>query len=139
LGGRIVRVMKVIALGYPIRLRWGNSFCIEDPAAPRGGISAPLQQACGVSAHCCGSTFDMVLPQSHVPGQRGPYLVSIHKWLFFAISVSICGISCATYPCTHPRNPLILLTLRKNPSFMTGLLPASPALYCGVKGSSMKM
>ncbi len=52
----------------------------------------------------------------------GCQLVSIHKWLFFAISASNCGITCATYLSTSPHNPLIFLILQKIPHSWIGNL-----------------
>jgi Predicted membrane protein len=49
-------------------------------------------------------------------------LVSIRKRSFFALAVSICWISCAAYPGTPPRNPLISLPGQKNPRFRIGNL-----------------
>ncbi len=42
------------------------------------------------------------------------YLVSIRKWLFCAISVSICGISCATYKAYVSAQSLDFLELAQN-------------------------
>jgi len=45
-------------------------------------------------------------------------LVSVHKWLFSAISASIGGITCAAYRSTPPRNAADFLELAENCSFL---------------------
>jgi hypothetical protein len=46
--------------------------------------------------------------------ERSRYLVSIRKWPFCAISVSICGISCATYNVYVSVQSLDFLELAQN-------------------------
>jgi len=43
-------------------------------------------------------------------------VVSVRKGCFFALAVSICGLACAAYLCTPPRNPLISLPGHNEPS-----------------------
>ena len=46
------------------------------------------------------------------------YLVSFHpERVLFPLAASICGLACAAYRCTPPRNPLISLPGGKNPRF----------------------
>jgi len=47
-----------------------------------------------------------------------PYLFSVHKWPFSAISASIGGIACATYTSTPTRNAADFLELAENCSFL---------------------
>jgi hypothetical protein len=52
-------------------------------------------------------------------GSHGPYyLVSIHKWPFFASSASICRVSCAVYYMYTSAQLLDFLDLAKNCSFL---------------------
>ena len=53
-------------------------------------------------------------------GSRLNKFVSVHKWLFFAISTSIGGIACATYTCTPPRSSLMSLNLQEIAQFWIG-------------------
>jgi len=45
------------------------------------------------------------------------YLVFVRKRSFSANAASICGLACAAYRCTPPRQPLISLHRRKIPRF----------------------
>ena len=49
---------------------------------------------------------------------RVPYLVSIQKWPFSAISSSNCGAGCAMYYSYVSAQPLVFLDLAKNCSFL---------------------
>jgi hypothetical protein len=53
-------------------------------------------------------------------------LVSIHKWPFPAISVSICGIACATYQMYASAQSLDFLDLAENSSFLDWKLTPVP-------------
>jgi hypothetical protein len=53
-------------------------------------------------------------------------LVSIQKWPFSAISVSICGISCATYDLYVSAQSLDLLDFAKNFPFLNWKLKPMP-------------
>ena len=55
-----------------------------------------------------------------------PWLVSIQKWPFSAISASVCGIACAAYDLYASAQSLDFLDLAKNCSFLNRKLELMP-------------